>query len=100
MTASLPTPINSQKLIPILMQRVMDRCHVMLPGTSKPTSAVMFEDGFYVYVKIFASDAIARQKAEMMMSRGNQVILTRVPRGLVLWVLEPDAELVKRRITR
>jgi hypothetical protein len=100
MTASLPTQSDSKKLIPILMQKVTDRCHVALPGTAKPTSAIAFEDKLFVYVKFFISETTARQKAEMMVGRGNQVVLTRVPKGMVLWVLEPDAELVNRRVTR
>lgn len=96
MTASLPLQTNSQKLIPIVMQKVADRCHVVLPGTAKPTSAITFDDKFYIFVKFFPSDAIARQKADLMVSRGNQVVLTRVPKGLVLWTLESDAELVNR----
>lgn len=97
MTASLPLQTNSQKLIPIVMQKVTDRCHVVLPGTAKPTSAITFDDNFYIFVKFFPSDAIARHKADLMVSRGNQVVLTRVPKGLVLWTLESDAELVNRQ---
>jgi hypothetical protein len=96
MTTSLPLQTPSKELIPIVMQKVTDRCHVVLPGTAKPTSAITFDDKFYIFVKFFASDAIARQKADLMVSRGNQVVLTRVPKGLVLWTLEADAELVNR----
>ncbi|MBW4517233.1 MAG: hypothetical protein KME11_18660 [Timaviella obliquedivisa GSE-PSE-MK23-08B] len=73
-----------------------DRCHLVLPGTAKPTSAITFDDKFYIFVKFFPSDAMVRQKADLMVSRGNQVVLTKVPEGLVLWTLEPDAELVNR----
>jgi hypothetical protein len=97
MTASLPLRSQPKRLIPIVMQKVTDRCHVLLPGTDKPTSAITFDDKFYIFVKFFASDAIARQKADLMVNRGNQVVLTRVPKGLVLWAMEPDAELVNRR---
>ncbi|MCY7284255.1 MAG: hypothetical protein LH679_12630 [Cyanobacteria bacterium CAN_BIN43] len=96
MTTSLPLQTPSKELIPIVMQKVTDRCHVVLPGTAKPTSAITFDDKFYIFVKFFASDAVARQKADLMVSRGNQVVLTRVPKGLVLWTLEADAELVNR----
>ena len=96
MTAILPLRTNSQGLIPIIMQKVTDRCHVVLPGTAKPMSAITFDDKFYIFVKFFPSDAVARQKADLMVSRGNQVVLTRVPKGLVLWTLEADAELVNR----
>jgi hypothetical protein len=97
MTASLPLTSQPKRLIPIVMQKVADRCHVLLPGTQKPMSAISFDDNFYIFVKFFPSDAIARQKAELMVSRGNQVVLTRVPKGLVLWAMEADAELVNRR---
>lgn len=96
MTTSLPLKPHSKELIPIVMQKVTDRCHVRLPGTAKPTSAITFDDKFYIFVKFFSSDAIARHKADLMVSRGNQVVLTRVPKGLVLWTLEADAELVNR----
>jgi hypothetical protein len=97
MTASLPLRSQPKRLIPIVMQKVTDRCHVILPGTTKPTSAISFDDNFYIFVKFFPSDAIARQKAELMVSRGNQVVLTRIPKGLVLWTMEADAQLVNRR---
>lgn len=83
-----PTPIFSQKLV--------DRCHVLLPGTSIPTSAIYYEGQYYAYVKFFPSVEIARQKATLMSQRGNTVLLTRVPKGLVLWVLEPDARPAKQ----
>ncbi|MCU0568730.1 MAG: hypothetical protein MUF49_19295 [Oculatellaceae cyanobacterium Prado106] len=84
---------------PIFIQRLVDKCHVLLPGTPKPTSAIIFEGEFYVYVKVFSSIEVARQKAALMMGRGDRVILTRVPKGLVLWVNEPDAQLVKRKVS-
>ncbi len=91
---SLSVRTNPQAAIPIVMQKVTDRCHVSLPGTAKPTSAIAFDDEFYIFIKFFPSDAVARRKAELMVSRGNQVVLTRVPKGLVLWALESEAELV------
>ncbi len=97
MTASLPSRTDSKEVIPIVMQKVTDRCHVILPGTAKPTSAIIFDDKFYIFVKFFPFDAVARRKADLMVSRGNQVVLTRVPKGLVLWTLELDAELVNHQ---
>lgn len=79
-----PTPIFSQKLV--------DRCHVILPDTPKPTSAIYYDGQYYAYVKCFPTVEIARRKAELMTQRGNTVLLTRIPKGLVLWVLELDAQ--------
>jgi hypothetical protein len=85
---SLPEPT------PILFQKVVDKCHVLLPDTPRPTSAIIFEDQFYVFVKFFPTVEAARRAAQRMTDRGNTVVLTRIPKGLVLWVLEPDARLV------
>lgn len=89
-SATEPAPIFAQKLV--------DRCHVLLPDESKPTSAIFYDGQFYAYVKFFPSLEAARQKAELLIQRGNAAILTRVPTGLVLWVLEPDAQPIKPRI--
>lgn len=82
---------------PIFVQKLVDRCHILLPDESKPTSAIYYDGQFYAYVKFFSTMEAAHQKAELMTKRGNSVILTRVSKGLVLWVLEPDARPVKPR---
>lgn len=89
---------NTTESAPIFAQKLVDRCHVFLPDESKPTSAIHYDGQFYVYVKFFLTMESARQKAELMIARGNAVILTRVPKGLVLWVLEPDAKPIKPQI--
>lgn len=83
-----PTPIFSQKLV--------DRCHVILPDTPRPTSAIYYDGQYYAYVKCYPTLEAARRKAEMMSQRGNTVLLTRIPKGLVLWVMEPDAKPVSK----
>jgi hypothetical protein len=79
-----PTPIFSQKLV--------DCCHVILPDLPKPIGAIYYDGQYYAYVKCFPTVEIARRKAELMTQRGNTVLLTRTPKGLVLWALEPDAQ--------
>lgn len=90
------SPSNPIEPTPIFAQKLVDRCHVLLPDTSKPSSAIFFEGRYYVYVRFFPSVEAARQKAALMSKRGNLVILTRVPKGLVLWVYEPDARLAQK----
>jgi hypothetical protein len=87
-SSSEPTPIFSQK--------VLERCHVLLPDTPRPTSAVFYDGYYYGYVKFFPTVEAARRAADRLINRGNKVILTRVPKGLVLWVLEPEAQLVAK----
>jgi hypothetical protein len=83
-----PAPIFSQKLV--------ERCHVILPDSPKPTGAIVYEGQYYVYVKFFANADGAQRGASRLISKGNAVILTRAPKGLVLWVHEPEAVLATK----
>ncbi|HEY9697995.1 MAG TPA: hypothetical protein V6D10_12075 [Trichocoleus sp.] len=97
MPSNLPLPNNHPvEPTPIFAQKVIERCHIILPDTPKPTSAVFYDGNYYAFVKCFPTVEAARQKAELMTQRGNTVILTRIPKGLVLWVLEHDARPVER----
>jgi hypothetical protein len=77
---------------PIFPQRLVDRCHVILPDMVQPIGAIVFEGQYYAYVKFFSTVESAQRAAERLMEKGNAVIITRIPKGLVLWVHEPEAE--------
>lgn len=83
-----PAPIFSQKLV--------ERCHVILPDTIEPIGAIAYEGHYYAYVKFFSTVESAQRGAERLIEKGNAVILTRIPKGLVLWVYEPDAKLARK----
>jgi hypothetical protein len=76
----------------ILEQKAVKRCHIYLPDTPKPVSAILYKGQFYSYVKFFPSSEAAQRAAERLILRGNPVILTRIAKGLVLWVLELEAQ--------
>ena len=82
----------------VFAQKALDRCHVVFPDCPNPTSAIIFESKYYAYVRFYANQHKAKQAAQRLIGKGNEVILTRVRKGLVLWVLEPDAQLVVRNI--
>lgn len=94
------SPLDSTEPVPIFAQKLVERCHIVLPDTPTPTSAILYEGRFYGYVKFFPTVEAARRAAERMTDRGNAVILTRVPKGLVLWVLEPQAQLAQKPFAR
>lgn len=99
MTDSLSSGLSNQpspQSLPVFAQKALDRCHVTLPDSTHPTGALIYEDQFYVYVRFFQDDDKAKRVALRLVQRGNEVILTRVRKGLVLWVLEPDAKRVGR----
>jgi hypothetical protein len=85
------TKLPSALSIPIFAQRAVERCHVTLPDSPEPTGAIHYEGQYYVYVKFFPTLEVANQKAALLVQRGNTVLMTRVPKGLVLWALELGA---------
>jgi hypothetical protein len=92
---SLPNVVISQPApepTPIFSQKLVNCCHIRLPDTPRPTSAIQYDGQYYAFVKFFPTVETARQKAALMTQRGNRVLLTRVPKGLVLWVHEVDAQ--------
>lgn len=83
-------------LPPILDSKQVKNCHICLPDTPRPIGAIQFGGHFYSYVKFFSDLDAAQRGAGRLMQRGNVVVLTRVTKGLVLWVLEPDAQLAAK----
>lgn len=88
-TAPTPTPT------PIVDRRLVRTCHITLPDTPKPISAIAYNNKLFSYVKFYPTLEAAQRASARMIKHGNQAVLTQVPRGLVLWVLEPDAQLAK-----
>jgi hypothetical protein len=68
------------------------RCHATLPDVSKPVGAVLFQSRIYTYAKFFLVRAAAVRGANRMLHKGNTVVLTEVPEGLVLWIYKPEAQ--------
>lgn len=82
----------------ILRQKAVKSCHINLPDTPKPISAIFYSGKFYSYVKCFPSLELAKKGAMRLMERGNAVVLTQAPKGLVLWVMEQDAQLATKPV--
>lgn len=79
----------------VLDRKAVRTCHIALPDTPKPTGAIAYNDGFYSFVRFYPTLEAAQRGSERLLKLGNSVILIRVPKGLALWVLEPDAQLAK-----
>ncbi|MBD2462643.1 hypothetical protein H6G89_16505 [Oscillatoria sp. FACHB-1407] len=63
---------------------------------SHPVGAIAYEGQYYAYVKFFPTVEAAQRGADRLIEKGNAVILTRIPKGLVLWVHEPEAKLARK----
>lgn len=86
--------------VPLLNSQSLRKCHVLLPGEPKASSAIIYGNQYYVYVRIFSDAESAQRAVDRMQQKGNKVVLTETRRGLVLWVLEPDARPVVRSLLR
>jgi hypothetical protein len=84
----------------ILDQGVVKRCHIQLPDMPKPMSAIYYQGCFYSYVRFFTSLEAAQRAANRLVARGNAVVFTQVVKGLVLWVLEAEAQLASKPVVR
>lgn len=98
LNSDLFAPQQPAKEIPVFAQKALDRCHIVFPDCSHPTSAICFENRYYAFLKFFPDQEKAKQVAHRLVEKGNQVILTRVRKGLVLWIFEPDAQQIGRTV--
>ncbi len=81
---------------PIIDQKLVINCHIYLPDTPKAVSAICYNGDYYSYVRLYPNVEAAQRGVDRMLSLGNTVVLTQVRKGLVLWVLEPDARLARQ----
>ncbi|MBL1179351.1 hypothetical protein, partial [Pantanalinema sp. GBBB05] len=75
----------------IVDRKAVSSCHIYLPDVPKPVGAIAYQGKLYSYVRVYSTLEPAQRAALRLLQRGNQVILTQVPKGLILWVLELDA---------
>lgn len=87
---------QSSARIPLILDRTLVRtCHITLPDTPKPVAGILFKKQLYSYVRFYPTLETAQRGYERLLQRGNLAVLTRISKGLVLWVCEPDARLAK-----
>jgi hypothetical protein len=94
-SSSFSTMINLPESTPVLSPKQVKRCHIVLPDDPKPTGAIIYGNRYYAYVRAFPSQDAAERGAQRLLAKGNQVVLTTTHKGLVLWVLEPEAQPVR-----
>lgn len=87
-TGLTPTPA-------ILPRSAFKPCHIRVPDMDRPMGAIAYNNHLYSYVRFYPTLEAAQRGADRLLQRGNRIVLTQVPKGLVLWVLEPDAHLAK-----
>jgi len=82
--------------IPVLNGKTVKRCHITAPDLPKPVAAIVYKDDFYSYFRCYKDVASVQRVAARLIGRGDRILLTQVRKGLILWVLEPEAQPAQR----
>ncbi|MCY7278131.1 MAG: hypothetical protein LH702_31445 [Phormidesmis sp. CAN_BIN44] len=68
-------------------------CHIRVPDESDRLAAIQVGDQYYSFFKVVKERQKTLQVAARLVYRGDEVVITHVSKGDVIWVLEPDARL-------
>lgn len=67
-------------------------CHVDLPDHPRPVAAIAYNGHYYSLFKARQPLGEAQAMAERLYDQNEQVVMTELPTGYAVWVLEPDAD--------
>jgi len=93
---SMSSSFSPATSIPILNGKSVINCHITVPDLPKPVGAIVYEGKYYSYFRRYEDIASVQRAAARLIARGDLILLTQVRRGLILWVFEPEAQLVRR----
>ncbi|HIK40720.1 hypothetical protein [Thermoleptolyngbya sp. M55_K2018_002] len=87
-------PSSALPTVEILELRTDYRsCHIVLPDSNERTAAIALAGEYYSFFRVEKSEARAQSICAKLMQRGHRPVITRVPKGFVVWTLEPNAQL-------
>lgn len=98
-TDSLLSDIDAPSTEEELLYRVLtsqsqySKHYVRLPGLDRAVLAVLFEGCFYSLFKTSQDIKQLAQIVKKISQRGDKTVVTRMPQGYGVWILEPDARL-------
>lgn len=96
MQLPVQAPNNDHLLPPVILQSRYDYrpCHVYLPDSSDRIAAIAVSSEYYSFFRVEKTEKRANEVCNKLKQRGYTPILTKIPKGLAIWTLEPDAQLV------
>lgn len=71
-------------------------CHIVLPDSNERTAAIAFAGEYYSFFRVEKSEARAQSICAKLIQRGHRPVITRVPKGFVVWTLEPNAQIAPK----
>jgi len=91
---SQPTLSHNSDRVPILTSRnLYQPCHIRVPDLKQRLAAIQFEDAYYSLFRIETDLNRAIERIQQLSQRSDKAVITPSPRGYIIWVLEPEAQL-------
>jgi hypothetical protein len=82
---------------PILTdRRRYHTCFVDLPGEDKPVAAIEVIGKYYSYARFATTEEKAFETTMRLLDKHRLSLITQVPKGYVVWMFEPDAQLAAK----
>jgi hypothetical protein len=79
---------------PILKERHRyHTCFVEVPGEPKPVAAIEVIGKYYSYARFCPTEEKAFETTSRLLDKDRYSIITKIPKGYVVWMLEPEAKL-------
>ena len=86
-------PSSKVSTINILTSRLQyQTCHIWVPDMLQRIAAICVRGHYYSYFKIASNQKQALQIADKLSRRNDPSIITQIPKGYAIWVLEPTAQ--------
>jgi hypothetical protein len=83
--------------IPIIESRQQyTACHVKVEDSQQQLAAICVSGAYYSFFRIERSQPAAFKVGLRLDQRGDTPIITKIPKGYAVWVLEPDAQPVPK----
>lgn len=90
---SPPTPSRNFDQVPILTSRnLYQPCHIRVPDLKQRLAAIKFEGAYYSLFRIETDLERAIERIQQLNQRSDKAVITPSPRGYIIWVLEPEAQ--------
>jgi hypothetical protein len=73
-------------------------CHLQVPDIDERLPGISFANKLYSFFKVVVDREKALDVMERIFDNGDDAVITQTRKGFVLWVLEPNASMVKKKV--
>ncbi|MBD1844642.1 hypothetical protein H6F89_14810 [Cyanobacteria bacterium FACHB-63] len=89
--ASSQSRLDSSRCKTLESRQQYRACHVQVPDAEGRLAAIVVNDRYYSYFRLIKESGKTLQLAAKLIQRGDDVAITRTPKGDVIWIYEAEA---------